>query len=130
MNLSRRHFLGAAAASAAALPLSADPLGLPIGCQTYPVRDAIAKDWEGLLRELASMGYKSIELCSPASYKEFAPLAKMKPAELRKTIEAAGLRCDSCHFNFRELREARRFGGVRQRTWHEANGACQLRTAH
>ena len=80
-------------------------LGLPVGCQTYPVRDAIAADWNGLLKQIASMGYQSIELCSPASYKEFSPLAKMKPAELRKTIEDAGLRCDSCHFGFSELKE-------------------------
>jgi len=102
MNLSRRHFLEGAAA-AAALPLSADPLGLPIGCQTYPVRDAIGKDFEGTLKQLASIGFKSIELCSPAGYRECAPHAKMKPAELRKPIEAAGLSCESCHFQFREL---------------------------
>lgn len=103
MNLSRRHFL--AGAAAATLPISADPLGIPIGCQTYPVRDAIEKDWDGLLRQLASIGYKSIELCSPAGYKEFASLGKMKPAELRKSIEAAGLRCESCHFGFREMKD-------------------------
>lgn len=105
MNLSRRQFLQGAAAAAAALPLSADPLGLPIGCQTYPVRDRIATDFPGLLREIASIGYKSIELCSPAGYKEFEPLGKMRPAELRNSIETAGLRCESCHFGFRELKE-------------------------
>jgi len=51
-SLSRREFLSVAATSAAAngllganpLELSADPQGLPIGCQTWPVR-VIAKDF-------------------------------------------------------------------------------------
>jgi len=52
-SLSRGEFLGVAATSAAAngflgahpLELSADPHGLPIGCQTWPVRVSIAKDF-------------------------------------------------------------------------------------
>jgi hypothetical protein len=52
-SLSRREFLGVAATSAAAigfvganpLELSADPHGLPIGSQTWPVRASIAKDF-------------------------------------------------------------------------------------
>ena len=30
--------------SSGALELSANPLGMPIGCQTWPVREMIAKD--------------------------------------------------------------------------------------
>jgi hypothetical protein len=52
---SRREFIknataGAAVAglmSAGALELCANPLGLPIGCQTYPVRGRIAEDFPG-----------------------------------------------------------------------------------
>src|SRR5207244_3441908 len=50
---SRREFLKNAASSAAAAGflsltasgLRASPLGLPIGCQTWPVREMIAKDF-------------------------------------------------------------------------------------
>ena len=106
MNTTRRQFLGAApAALAAAQALHADPLGMPIGCQVYPVRDALAKDFEGTLRELAAIGYRTIEMCSPPSYAEFRPLAGLSAARMRHTIEGAGLRCESCHYNFRELKE-------------------------
>jgi sugar phosphate isomerase/epimerase len=106
MNLTRRQFAGAGAVSLAALRgLQADPLGLPIGTQTYPVRDAIGKDFPGTLKQIAGLGYRTIEMCSPPSYAEFRPLAGMKAADMRKTIEAAGLKCESCHYNFRELKE-------------------------
>ena len=64
-----------------------------------------AKDFEGTLRELAAIGYRTIEMCSPPSYAEFRPLAGLSAAQMRHTIEAAGLRCESCHYNFRELKE-------------------------
>lgn len=102
MNVNRRQFLGTAAT---ALALRADPLGMPIGCQTWPVRQDLAKDFEGTLRGLALIGFKTIEMCSPASYADFRPLAGLSAAQMRKTIEGAGLRCVSCHYNFRELKE-------------------------
>ena len=46
-SLSRRHFLAASGVGIAAAALPADPLSLPIGCQTYPVRDALGKDLNG-----------------------------------------------------------------------------------
>jgi sugar phosphate isomerase/epimerase len=102
--------MGMAAAgclSQGALELRADPLGLPIGCQVYPIREALGKDFEGTLRQIAAMGYLTIEMCSPPGYEGsgFGPLVKMKASEMRKTIQAAGLRCESCHYQFRELKE-------------------------
>jgi sugar phosphate isomerase/epimerase len=104
--LSRRTFLGASALSLAAVRLHADPLGLPIGCQTYPVRDALGKDIPGTLKQLASLGYKMIELCSPQGYERsgYAPLLKYKPSELRGIIKDAGLGCESSHYTFAELK--------------------------
>ncbi len=92
---------------AAALAAKADPLGMPIGCQVYPVREALAKDFEGTLKTLAGLGYKRIEMCSPPGYATagFGPLVQIPVSEMRKNIEAAGLRCESSHFNFRELKE-------------------------
>ena len=107
MHLSRREFLAASAAGAvAAGPLMADPLGMPIGTQTWPIRDAIGKDFPGTLKQIAAMGYRTIEMCSPPGYREgFGVLAGMSAAEMKKTIQAAGLRCESCHYQFKEMRE-------------------------
>lgn len=87
--------------------LKADPLGIPVGCQTYPVRDALGKSFEGTLKELAGVGYKSIEMCSPPGYEKsgFGSLIGMKAAEMRSVIHGAGLICESCHYQFRELKE-------------------------
>jgi sugar phosphate isomerase/epimerase len=111
-DVSRREFLGGIAAAVAAAGCAADaagdPLGLPIGCQTYPVREALGKDFEGTLRELASTGFKRIEMCSPPGYERsgYGPLVGMKATEMRKKIEDAGLRCESCHYQFRELKDS------------------------
>lgn len=103
-SISRRTVLGM---SAAALLGKADPLGMPVGCQVFPVRDALAKDFDGTLRRLAAIGYRRIEMCSPSGYVSsgFGPLVGIKPAEMRQRIQAAGLGCESCHFGFKELRE-------------------------
>lgn len=113
--LSRREFVGAAAMSAVTigllggdpLKLSADPLGLPIGCQTWPVRASIAKDFPGTIKQLADAGFQSIELCSPYGYEDsgFAGLAKYSAAELRKILSDAGVSCISSHFGIDELRK-------------------------
>jgi sugar phosphate isomerase/epimerase len=114
--LSRRSFLGKTAMGMAAAgyfaqsssSLHADPLGMPIGMQTWEVRDAIGKDFDGTLRQLAADGFKTIEMCSPPGYVKygFGPLASMKPSEMRKKIHAAGLNCQSCHFGFQELKDS------------------------
>jgi sugar phosphate isomerase/epimerase len=113
--ISRRQFLGRSAMGvagagylcAAARELRADPLGLPIGFQVYPIRELIAKDFEGTLRQMAAVGYRGVEMCSPPGYERsgFAPLVKMKASEMRRIITGAGLRCESCHYQFGELKE-------------------------
>jgi sugar phosphate isomerase/epimerase len=113
--ISRREFVKnattyAAAASflsAGALELRANPLGMPIGCQTWPVREMIAKDFPGTIKVLADSGFQMIELCSPVGYADsgFAGLAKYKGAELRKILSDAGVGCVSSHFGIGELRE-------------------------
>ncbi|HEV2351109.1 MAG TPA: TIM barrel protein [Terriglobia bacterium] len=114
--ISRRSFLEKAAMGMAAAgylaehspDLHADPLGLPIGVQTWEVREAIGKDFDGTLRQLAADGFKAIEMCSPAGYKNygFGPLADMKASEMRRRIQSAGLTCQSCHFGFKELKDS------------------------
>ena len=93
--------------SSGVLKLRANPLGLPIGCQTWPVRQMIAKDFPGTLKSLAAAGFQSIELCSPAGYSDegFGGLTKYKGSELKKIINDAGLTCVSSHFGMDELRQ-------------------------
>ncbi len=101
--MTRRSAIGAAAAGLTTV-LRGAPLGIPVGFQIYPIRDAIPTDFEGLLRRMASAGYQAVEMCSPKGYRgPFAPLAEMKPADLRRTLHTIGLRCESCHFQFREF---------------------------
>jgi sugar phosphate isomerase/epimerase len=112
--ISRREFIKSSAANAAAgllsagaLELHANPLGLPIGCQTWAVKEMIAKDFPATLKMLADTGFQSIELCSPVGYAEygFAGLAKYTGAEIRKILSDAGVTCVSSHFGIKELRE-------------------------
>jgi sugar phosphate isomerase/epimerase len=113
--ISRREFLKKSATHAAAagflaagaLELRANPLGLPIGCQTWPVRAMIAKDFPGTIKQLSDAGFQTVELCSPVGYADsgFAGLAKYSGAELRRILGDAGVTCVSSHFGIVELRE-------------------------
>ncbi len=107
---SRRAFLQRSAAGALAaglLPapagrLRANPLGLPIGNQTYPHRQRIKDgDFAGLCRDMAALGIGILELCSPG-YSEFAGLSDGK--QTRTILEDRGLKCPSAHFELQELR--------------------------
>jgi hypothetical protein len=112
--ISRREFVATAVTSAAAagflatLPfeLCANPLGMPIGCQTWPVRKMIAQDFPGTIKQLANAGFQTVELCSPVGYEEFGfgGLAKYSGAELRKILNDSGVPCISSHFGIEELR--------------------------
>lgn len=106
--VSRRTFLLSTAitGSALRLPLRADPLGLPIGCQTYPVRKMMGHDVPGTLKKLSDAGFQTIELCSPVGYAEagFGSLAKYSPSELQGLLTDHNLKCISSHFSMSELR--------------------------
>jgi len=113
--ISRRQFCKIAATQAAAVGLSsvralklrANPLGMPIGCQTWPVREMIAEDFAGAIKQLSAAGFQSVELCSPVGYVDdgFGGLAKFKGAEIRRILSDAGLTCASSHFSIEELRK-------------------------
>jgi sugar phosphate isomerase/epimerase len=129
---SRREFLKSAAtctaaaglASAGVFNLRANPLGMPIGCQTWPVRKMIAEDFPGTIKQLAAAGFQTIELCSPVGYADegFAGLAKYKGAELRKILGDAGVSCVSSHFGIDELRKDQ----ARSIAWAEDIGLTQM----
>lgn len=130
--ISRREFLQGAATCAAAaglvsagpLKLRANPLGMPIGCQTWPVRKMIAQDFPGTVKQLSAAGFQTIELCSPVGYADegFAGLAKYKGAELRKILGDAGVSCVSSHFGIDELRKDQ----ARAIAWAQDVGLTQM----
>src|ERR1700761_3095659 len=128
MPLTRRNFLqlGAAATAAAVVPMSfANPMGLPIGCQTYPVRKTINSDFAGTMKGLSKAGFKTIELCSPYGYTDFNSLQQYKPQELKKMLNDWGLACISCHFGTSEL-----FDHAEERIeWAHNLGLTQMATA-
>ncbi len=130
-DISRREFLKQSAATAAAaafLPIAAremkmNPLGLPIGSQTWPHRQRIKDgDFAGLCRDMASLGIGSVELCSPG-YPEFAGLSDAKVT--RKIIEDHGLTCPSAHVTLEELRN----GQQQVIAWAHEIGMTQIGTA-
>ena len=90
---SRRNFLKASAAAAAATTLAmrgiaAPPLSLPIGLQLYSVRELLPKDFDGTLHKLAAVGYKEVEA---AGYFD------RTAAQFKHSMDEAGLRCVSTH---------------------------------
>jgi sugar phosphate isomerase/epimerase len=109
---SRREFLKKTATDAAvagflaagAVRLHANPLGLPIGSQTWPHRQMIKDgNFAGLAKALADLGVQRVEMCSPLGYNDFASLTDGK--QVKKILADHGLRSESSHFNLRELRE-------------------------
>ncbi len=83
----------------------AKAVNMPIGFQTWVVKDMLGKDFAGTLKMVSSQGYKLVEMCSPKGYKDigFGSLVNMKTADMRSIINDAGLTCPSCHFGFGEL---------------------------
>ena len=80
-------------------------LNVPLGFQTFPIRDMLSKDFSGTLKTMSGMGYKLVEMCSPKGYAGigFGFLSNMKTADIKSTINDAGLSCPSCHFTSGEL---------------------------
>jgi sugar phosphate isomerase/epimerase len=116
--LSRRQFLSKSAmglgsvvvASQIPLNLRADSVPvsrMPLGFQSWIVREKISNDFPGTIKMVADMGYQSIEMCSPVGYKDlgFGGLSKYKPKELKKIINEAGLSWTSTHYGMDELRQ-------------------------
>ncbi len=131
-DLSRRDFLRKTATDAAVAGflaagvarLRANPLGLPIGSQTWPHRQMIKDgNFAGLAKALADIGVQSVEMCSPLGYTDFASLSDGK--QLKKILADHGLTCESAHFSMRELRE-RQSESI---AWAKDAGITQMITA-
>ena len=113
--INRRSFISKTALGAGAafvllqlpkqLLAGARAVDMPIGFQTWTVREMLAKDFAGTLKMMAAQGYQSAEMCSPKGYKDigYGPLLSMKTTDMRKIIEDTGLICPSCHFGSAEF---------------------------
>ena len=108
---------------ASAVKLAANPLGLPIGSQVWPLRSML-KDFPALVKMLAGIGVTRLELCSPIGYgAEFSSLADAK--EVRKILAAHGMKAESSHFSLHELRTSQQ----KSIEWAKEIGITQMITA-
>ena len=92
ISITRRHFLEGAAASlllAKAGRAIASPFGLPVGLQLYSVREQLAKDYEGTLKQVGALGYREVEA---------AGFFDHSPTQVKQALDAAGLKCASSHY--------------------------------
>jgi sugar phosphate isomerase/epimerase len=90
-NLSRRAFLASTVAAPAVLSAVAKP-SIPIGLEMYSVRNDLTKDVLGTTKAVGAMGYQVVEFFAP--YYDWTPeFAK----QVRETLDANGLRCNSTH---------------------------------
>lgn len=116
--LTRRNFLGKSVLAGSALlaaqlfpdmDAEAKPKNkkLPLGFQVWTLKDKLVADFPGTLKMMANLGYRSVEMCSPPGYESsgFGPLMKLKPKEMLKIINNAGLIFESTHYGMEELRK-------------------------
>ncbi|HEY5909767.1 MAG TPA: sugar phosphate isomerase/epimerase [Verrucomicrobiae bacterium] len=129
--MSRREFIGKAAIGSAtagfllagSARLAANPLGLPIGSQVWPLRPML-KDFPAFAKKIAGIGVTRLELCSPIGYgAEFASLADAK--EVSRILSDHGLKSESSHFTMGELRKSQE----KSLEWAKEIGITQVITA-
>ena len=98
--VTRRGFLQSAATVAAGsaflrgTKLLASPFGLPIGLQLYSVRQMLAKDYEGTLKKIASLGYQEVEAAGYYNH---------TPQQVKDAMNGAGLHLVSSHHSSPDL---------------------------
>jgi sugar phosphate isomerase/epimerase len=105
---SRRRFVRHAGAAVAAVSsggacLNAGALKMPLGVQAYDLKPALTGDFDGTWKELAGFGYRMIDMVSFRGYGFPAPLSAMPAKDIRRALDANGLRCEICHFTAEEF---------------------------
>ncbi|MEO7675126.1 MAG: sugar phosphate isomerase/epimerase family protein [Pyrinomonadaceae bacterium] len=65
---------------------------IPVGLELWSVRDELAKDLKGTVREVAKMGYRSVEFYSP-----YLQWTSDYAKEVRKLLDDLGISCPSTH---------------------------------
>lgn len=116
--------VGALAANAiGAEAASNGPLGLPIGCQVWPLRSMLT-DFPAFVKMLAEIGVTRLELCSPIGYgREFVSLSN--GSEVKKILADHGMKAESSHFTMEELRKSQE----KSIAWAKEIGIKQMITA-
>jgi len=108
---------------ASAAKLAANPLGLPIGSQVWPVRSML-KDFPLFCQKMAGIRVTRLELCSPIGYgAEFSSLADTK--DVSRILADHGLKAESSHFSMGELRKSQE----KSIEWAKQIGITQVITA-
>src|ERR1700722_13990096 len=93
MSVTRRTFLGTAAAPATTLSAAtAQTKTIPIGLELYSVRSALAADPTGTVKKGAAMGYQAVEFFAPY-YSWTVDQAK----DMKKLLDDLGIKCHSTH---------------------------------
>jgi sugar phosphate isomerase/epimerase len=97
----RRQFLGSLSMTlvGSSLALSsrtafASPLGLSLGLQLYSVRDMLAKDYLGTLKQVSSLGYREVEAAGFFGH---------TPEQVKRAMSTAGLSLVSAHYSSHDL---------------------------
>lgn len=99
---SRRKFVQCASATfvygafSRGLTAYAQSLHLPLGIQLYSVREQLAKDYEGTLREVGGLGYREVEA---------AGFYKKSAVEVGQALQKADLKCVSGHYGSPDLHQ-------------------------
>jgi sugar phosphate isomerase/epimerase len=92
MAVTRRTFLGAAFAGAAANARVAQNRKIPIGLELYSVRSALAADPRGTVIRVAGMGYQVVEFI--ALYYDWTV---NQTKDMRRLLDDLGVQCRSTH---------------------------------
>ena len=105
--MDRRSFLGTVTAATLLtrrLGWAADDHKIDrIGVQLYTVRSEIAKDFEGSLAKVASIGYKEVELAGFKMKDGKVSYFDRSPQEMRSALDRHGLTAPSTHVDYAAL---------------------------
>jgi sugar phosphate isomerase/epimerase len=68
-------------------------MALPVGLQVYSLRDELSKDFDGIIKQVASMGYEGVELFGEV------------PAHAKQLLDGLGLKVAGYHGVYDPLRQ-------------------------
>jgi sugar phosphate isomerase/epimerase len=88
--------VASAAADSSGFDFQGDFKG-PLGIQLWSVRDSMAKDVPGTLKQVHDWGFREVELAGTYG---------QTPAQFRQALDSAGIRATSMHVDFNRLRDS------------------------
>lgn len=96
--ITRREWMKNAGLSLAGAALGArawaSPWGRPVGLQLYSVREQLAKDYAGTLKQVGAIGYREAEAAGFYGH---------TPAQVKQAMADARLNCVGGHYSYNEL---------------------------